>query len=161
MHVSTMESLPANGVEAQKPGKLGLDKTLKVYRIFAVWDKAVGSRIARHSQPRRFQKETLWITVDSSTWLQQLSFLSEEIREKVNDALGVPLVKAIRFQIGDIRSQKYKPPAPPFRDARTVDEETRKAIANATASVHDQELRETMHRLFEKSTRFRTDQGNE
>ena len=26
MHVSTMQSLPANGVEAQKPGKLGLGK---------------------------------------------------------------------------------------------------------------------------------------
>jgi predicted nucleic acid-binding Zn ribbon protein len=69
-------------------------------RIFDLWEDAVGGTIADNAQPAAFKGRVLVVHVNSSAWLHQLRFLKADIIEKVNAALGKPLVDEIRFRIG-------------------------------------------------------------
>ncbi len=76
----------------------GPDKELA--GIFDLWTDAVGETIAGNAQPAAFKGRMLVVHVNSSAWLHQLRFLKADIIEKVNAALGKPLVDDIRFRIG-------------------------------------------------------------
>jgi len=82
--------------------KRKLESNLRGYQVFGFWEDVVGVRIARHSQPKRFRDRILWVIVDNSVWMQQLKFLEERIKEKLNQAIGSPMIAKIRFQIGEI-----------------------------------------------------------
>ncbi len=69
-------------------------------RIFDLWAGAVGGAIADNAQPAAFKGRRLVVHVNSSAWLHQLQFLKTDIIEKVNSALGKPLVDEIQFRIG-------------------------------------------------------------
>lgn len=69
-------------------------------RIFDLWTDAVGGAIADNTQPAAFKGRLLVVHVNSSAWLHQLRFLKADIIEKVNAALGKPLVDEIQFRIG-------------------------------------------------------------
>ncbi len=141
-----------------------LDKTLSVYRVFNVWNEAVGVRIARHSQPKGYKNGTLLIAVDSSTWMQQLTFLTDDIRRKVNQALGAPLVEKIRFQIGELDASSgaivRKPSPPAWSDAK-LDDHSNEVINQVLAPVQDEELKERLRQLFEKNSQFLRHYGKE
>ena len=136
--------------------KRKLDKTLKVYQVFTIWEKAVGTRIARHSQPKRFKDGTLWISVDNSAWMQQLSLLSEDICRKVNRALESPMVEKVRFQLGEaahgLSSKLKERDAPPEWTNTELTSQKRKAIDQVTENLSDQELKERLRALFEKTS---------
>jgi hypothetical protein len=126
-----------------------------------VWGQAVGVRIARHSQPKRFKDGTLWIAVDNAAWMQQLSLLSEDIRGKVNQGLESPLVEKLRFQIGEVKSRSGSKltgeDGPPERAQADLDPPTKQAIKKVTETLPDKELKERLKSLFEKSSRFHRD----
>ena len=56
--------------------------------IWLVWSDAVGSRIASHAQPCAFRDGILTLSVDSAPWMQQLTYLKQELILKVNGELG-------------------------------------------------------------------------
>ncbi|MCP3922376.1 MAG: DUF721 domain-containing protein [Desulfobacterales bacterium] len=90
-----------------------LKETLKSYTktnssgMTAIWDNwndAVGEKIAENAQPAAFKGETLLVYVSSSTWMQHLSFLKNDIIDKINESLEEKSVKDIKFKIGNIQS---------------------------------------------------------
>ena len=145
--------------------KRKIDKTLHVYRIFKAWDQAVGRRIASHSQPKRYRNGTLWIVVDSPTWMQQLTFLAEDIRGQVNQALGSPTVEKIRFQLGEVKilsdPSTKKSASPPEWSGTTLDDQAERTIKRTLAPVSDQELKERLRSLFKKNSQFLRHHGKE
>ena len=72
-------------------------------RIWDIWDHAVGKTIAQHTRPAAFKGHLLQVNVSSSSWLYQLNFLKKELIEKINTALGKPLVREMTFKIGKIQ----------------------------------------------------------
>ena len=74
----------------------------KQYQIWEVWDDVVGAHIARHAQPHQIRNAVLWVTVSSSTWMQQLEFTKQTIRERLNDKIGEDVIKTIRFKMGEL-----------------------------------------------------------
>lgn len=60
----------------------------------------MGLRVARRSRPAGFSGTTLFVTVTSSAWAQELSFLSRSIVERLS-ALGHG-VTTLRFQVGKV-----------------------------------------------------------
>jgi hypothetical protein len=145
--------------------KRKIDKTLHVYRIFKVWDQAVGRRIASHSQPKRYRNGTLWIVVDSPTWMQQLTFLAEDIRGQVNQALGSPMVEKIRFQLGEVRilsdPSPEESPSPPEWSSTKLDAQAERTIEHALAPVSDEGLKERLRNLFKKNSQLLRHHGKE
>ena len=66
--------------------------------IWQVWDEA-GETIARNAQPLWVKKGRLRVKVSDPIWLQELSFMEETIRCKLNERLGRKAVEKIEFRL--------------------------------------------------------------
>jgi len=134
-----------------------LDSRLKGFRVFDIWDEAVGTRISRHSQPRGFRDHILWVTVDNSIWMHQLTFLEGQLKEKINQMMGSPLVEKIRFQIGEIHSPSQetseKASLPVWQEVE-LDDAVKEDIEKKVAILKDEELKTRLKNLFQKSVQF-------
>jgi len=69
-------------------------------RIWKVWDDVVGPAIARNAQPFRIKNRQLRVRVADPIWYQELKFMEESIREKLNQTLGRNAVDKIEFSVG-------------------------------------------------------------
>ncbi|HEU0264092.1 MAG TPA: DUF721 domain-containing protein, partial [Geobacterales bacterium] len=65
---------------------------LREGRIWEFWPRAVGNQIAHRAQPIAFRNGTLTVAVTGSAWMQQLTFLKGEMKEKLNTLLGEDMV---------------------------------------------------------------------
>ena len=78
--------------------KMGIDRKLNTSNIFNHWDEIAGREIAKRSKPRKITRETLYVSVTSSTWANELSLMSEELIKKINSFVGEKVVKTVRFK---------------------------------------------------------------
>lgn len=69
-------------------------------RIWKVWDEAVGPAISSNARPSWIKKGRLRVVVTDPIWLQELEFMGDRIKEKVNAKLGREAVKKIDFRLG-------------------------------------------------------------
>ena len=132
--------------------KRGMAAKLEENSIFKFWPKAVGEKIALQTRPDCLRNKTLFVKTTSSVWVQQLHFMKEEIREKLNEMAGKAVIKEIRFTIGHEISKKK--PAPeeeiPVTKRTCLKERDRKMIAECTAALADKELATILKRVMQK-----------
>ena len=85
--------------------ELGLAETLDGWRAVADWSDTVGPQIAKRTRAVSFRDGALVVEVDGSAWMHELGFLARDLRDKLNERLGRPLVRDIKFTItrGGIR----------------------------------------------------------
>jgi len=122
-------------------------------RLLEIWNKAVGTQISVHTRPEKLKRNTLFVNVSSSVWMQQLHILKSEIIKKINQYLGKELVKNIHFSIGVIPSTPsmnpyqatFSPESCPLKDKE------KKLIEKSTSSVTDEELKEILTRVMTKN----------
>jgi predicted nucleic acid-binding Zn ribbon protein len=89
---------------------------LQEYRVWEVWEEAVGRLVARKAQPKKIQHGKLFVTVGNSVYLQEMQFYKMHIRDAVNQRLGAPLIKDIFFVLGRVQDVAIRPePPPPLR----------------------------------------------
>ena len=80
---------------------LRLDNKQSESQIVVLWRQIVDARIAAHAQPVGLVKGTLFVSVDSSVWLDEIvRYQRKEILERVQHALGREMVKRISFRVG-------------------------------------------------------------
>jgi predicted nucleic acid-binding Zn ribbon protein len=96
---------------------------LQEYRVWEVWEQAVGTAVARKAQPRKIHNGKLFVTVASAVWMQEMQFYKAVIQDKVNHELGALVVKDVRFVVGRVHDADRqmpvavrRPPLPPFSD---------------------------------------------
>ncbi len=77
---------------------LGIRKKLREQDVFEFWDKAVGERIAKIARPMRISKGTLFVSVQSGAWRNELSMRREEILSRLNEIVNEEIVTDIKFQ---------------------------------------------------------------
>ncbi len=126
----------------------GLESRLSEYRIFGQWERAVGEVIARHAHPVAMQGKKLTLVVDSPAWMQQLSLLKPEIKEKLNRTLGSDVVKDIKLILGEVTTSGKT--ADPRAVPAALDKEERIVIDRYAEEVHDPDIREAIRRVMEK-----------
>lgn len=68
-------------------------------RAAEVWEDVVGPEIAHHTVGMSVRAGELNVHVDSHSWAAQLNLMSEELRDRVNSALGENAVRTIRFTV--------------------------------------------------------------
>lgn len=119
-------------------------------RIVTEWSRIVGRKLATRTQPGRIQEGVLDVRVANSSWLHQMSFLTDELVQRVNQTVGKPtLIHDIRWVLGRPRIERGSPTrvdrvvrvsnvirpraAPPARAS---------AIARESDAVDDDELRD-------------------
>jgi predicted nucleic acid-binding Zn ribbon protein len=67
--------------------------------IWRVWDEVVGETVARNAQPLWVKNKRLRIKVSDPIWLQELTFMEENMRTKLNERLGRKAVEKIEFRL--------------------------------------------------------------
>lgn len=63
----------------------------------AFWDTCVGKEIARHTEPQKVVKGTMFVRVDNDVWRNELTFLKNEIIQKLNQKVGKKAIREIKF----------------------------------------------------------------
>jgi hypothetical protein len=121
--------------------------------VLEVWRKAVGPQIAAHTRPDKLKRNTLYVKVSSSVWMQQLHLLKTEIIEKINQLLRKELIKNIHFSIGEIPSSPSMNLYPPSFSPESfpLKDKERQLIEKSTSLVSDQELKEILKRVMTKN----------
>ena len=85
------------------------DKRLDVYRVWTFWDEEVGEAIASRAEPAGFRAGVLSVRVSSASWTQELQFMKESIRERLNARLGEELIRDIYFVSGSTTKRETAP----------------------------------------------------
>jgi hypothetical protein len=82
--------------------RLGLAATLCEHRLRERWPDIVGEQIAAHTRPDQIRFKKLYVLVEHSVWLQQLTFLKPDLLGKVRQAVGPDAVTELVLRIGEI-----------------------------------------------------------
>ncbi len=131
---------------------LGLYKKYQQHKVWEVWDKVVGPRIASVAQPERFNFDTLFVAVSDSMWLHHLNCLQQEMMDKLNGALGKEGIKRIYFRlgkpshVGSSRPAAHQKPSLPELDPQELD-----AIDQTLNPLKDEESRALLKSIMVKS----------
>jgi hypothetical protein len=80
---------------------LGLDRRRAEAEIVRVWNNLIDPNITAHAQPTGLNKGTLFVTVDSSTWLSEIvRYRRKEILDRLQHSFGRDLIARISFRAG-------------------------------------------------------------
>ena len=116
--------------------------------LLKFWPKAVGPQIASQTQPDCLRGGTLFVRTTSSVWVQQLHFIKEEIRQKLNELSGKEAIE-IRFSVGHKLAQAQAEANYPVTKKLVLKERDKKMIAETTSAVADQELAAILKRVMQ------------
>ena len=80
---------------------LGLDRRRAEAEIARVWNNLIDPTITAHAQPTGLNKGTLFVTVDSSPWLDEIvRYRRKEILDRLQHSFGRDLIARISFRVG-------------------------------------------------------------
>jgi hypothetical protein len=124
------------------------------YRVWEVWEEAVGEALARKACPTKIQNGKLFVTVSNSVMMQELQFAKATLRERLNKKLGAVVVRDIMFVIGRVSDRLLRQSIPALRPMPvytelTVPQLSRPELAAAFAKLIDARRR----RLLQKGER--------
>lgn len=119
-------------------------KVFSVDLIRRKWAEAVGNEIARRSEPASFEKGLLTVRVEEPAWGRVIVRMQSQITTRLNQALGQPLVRKLRFVKDGVAVRAPEPAAPP--KARLPDIEPSSFLSKAAEAIQDPNLREVVRR---------------
>jgi predicted nucleic acid-binding Zn ribbon protein len=74
------------------------DSLLKI-EVLNQWNEICPHVIAKHATPIGFKDKKLSLEVNSSAWLNELTFFKEELMTALNQRAGKKVIKEIRFYL--------------------------------------------------------------
>ena len=138
-----LERILAGARSLRAPGALRAPAVAR-----ALWEAAVGPRIAARTEPIRLERRVLLVRAATAAWASELSLLGESIVERLR-ARGVVL-DAVRFTVGTVAPSVARPPKPPVvvapPDAALPDE-----LRPLVAKIDSPELRAAVSRAAAQS----------
>lgn len=97
------KSKPTLGSEALQAlfenGKSPLSQQFLRWKLWLRWSEFAGATIGKHSEPVGYVRGNLYIWVKNSTWMQQMVFMREPLKESINKKLGFNFVKNIHLTL--------------------------------------------------------------
>lgn len=130
--------------------KRGMAARLEENAFFKLWPKAVGAQIAAQTQPDGWRAGTLFVKTTSSVWVQQLHFMKEDIRRKMNELAGKTVVKEIHFTVGYLPDLQQTGRSAGASPKIVLKERDKEMIAECTETLADRELAEIVKRVMKK-----------
>ncbi len=113
----------------------------------ALWEAAVGSRIARRTQPLRLERGVLSVRVATAAWANELSLLSADILALLV-ARGIEATQ-LRFSVGDIQQPPRRRGKP--RRAAPPDAALPETLRERVAAIADDDLKHALSEAAAKS----------
>ncbi len=113
----------------------------------AVWEAAVGTRIACRAEPVRLQKGVLQVRVTNAAWANELALLTCDILAELNRN-GID-ANALRFTVGQLltpQPERKSPKPTPRQDVKLP-----KALEPCMEAVQDDALRAALTEAARKN----------
>ena len=96
-----MRALPVSALMPKVLSGLRIDKRRAEAEIVKVWNNLIDPNIVAHAQPTGLRKGTLFVAVDSSTWLSEIvRYRRKEILTRLQHSFGAGFVTRISFRLG-------------------------------------------------------------
>jgi len=132
--------------------RLGLESRLLELRLQHRWHEIVGDPIASHTWPAQIRFKKLYLIVQNSVWLQQLTFLKPTLLAKLNAEAETEFVTEIVLRVGEIPSQTVASASTPSADGKSPLAEAARAEASShTTAIQDPGLRERFTEVIARS----------
>ena len=80
-------------------GKSPLSEQFMRWKLWAKWEEVVGPTIAKNAEPVGFNRGVLYVWVRNSTWMQQMIFMKDPMRETINKKFSANFVRMIKFTL--------------------------------------------------------------
>jgi hypothetical protein len=81
--------------------RLHLDQKQGEAEIARVWNNLIDPTLVAHARPTGLAKGTLFVTVDSSPWLDEIvRYRRKEILERLQNSFGKTMIARISFRLG-------------------------------------------------------------
>ena len=81
--------------------ELRIDKRRIEAEVVKVWGHLMDPEVAAHAQPTGLRKGTLFVTVDSSSWLSEIvRYRRKEILNRLQYSFGREFIVKISFRVG-------------------------------------------------------------
>jgi len=141
--------------------KRGMTSKIEENALRKLWPKAVGPQITSKTEPDSLRNGTLFVKTVSSVWVQQLHFIKEEIRCKLNELYGKPVIHEIRFLVGHTPAQGKKEKVVSLTKKTVLKKRDRDMIAECTAALADRELAGIFKRVMQVEISRRRQRENE
>ncbi len=137
-----------------RKNRLGEDLLRHTLRLR--WPEVVGERLAARTWPENLYRGRLRVVVANSTWLNELSFMRQEIISRITEVMGRPCVRELDFKLGRPRPPSAPAPRevrspttpPPPRPREPLPEAVRQRVEQEVATVEDPELREAVREAW-------------
>ena len=78
-------------------GKTALSVQFIRWKLWKKWSEYVGPTMAAVSEPVGYQRGVLYVWVRNSSWMQQLVFMREPMKDAINKKLQQEYVREIRL----------------------------------------------------------------
>ena len=114
-------------------------------RIQDMWEAVVGPHIAKKASPEGVKNGILFVSVESSVWMQELTFMKQQILERLTQSCESSGVKDIRFKLGKISQGMVNSDEALLPE---LSEEEQAIIEKQTGAIEDQEIRASLQSLF-------------
>lgn len=142
--------------------KNNLLREYKAQEPIFVWTKVSGE-LGKIARPKRMRGNTLIIDVPSAAAKQELSYLEEDLLDKLNDELSTSKVNRLKFQIGEFPSRTSSNRTKYSLDDVTLSSEELQEISNAVCDRGlNQEAKDSLKSLLItqlKSRKVRIEDG--
>ncbi|MEO7300022.1 MAG: DUF721 domain-containing protein [Verrucomicrobiota bacterium] len=80
---------------------LRIDRRQSESEILKVWNHLIDPNLVAHAKPTGINKGTLFVTVDSSVWLDEIvRYRRKEILQLLQTSFGKDLITRISFRVG-------------------------------------------------------------
>ncbi len=128
-------------------GELGLTDQARRLLIAQCWPKVVGPEIAARTEADGFSRGVLRVKASSAAWQNELTFLKEDIRTRLNQILGSQVVSDIRVVSGAVHAS---PPPRPAWHGEVPAPADRDAARACGSPIGDAEVRGAFEELMAK-----------
>ncbi len=129
----------------------GFAMRLGEYRLQQQWKTIAGTFVASHTWPTGIRFHTLYVAVENSVWLHQLTYLKATLLEKIQSETKEIELQDIIFRIGDIPTFPERAAAPALAeeaDTFQAPPDARKTAADCTQVIRDKALRDSLTRII-------------
>lgn len=84
---------------------------MREHEVWNVWGDVVGALLASKAEPLRIDDGRLFVRVSNSTWMQELQYLKDDVRRRLNQRLGGLIVREIHLVVGSAPKRARGPAA--------------------------------------------------
>ena len=136
---------------------LDIDKKMRQLKALNQWREVVGEKINCHTRPLAIRKSSLFVLVDSSSWLAQLSYLKHEIISEFDRRYGEGVVENIYFRLGEVKkaeSGKRRALAKERKTSPRLPKREVDRIEGILKTVKDTSLSQVLRRILIKDRKL-------